>query len=346
MKIAIWGSLNHGNLGDDIMNIIIALHLKKNNCNPYLYRLNKKLASKYNLISVDSVDELIKDAVFTIIGGGSWLESRNLGTDFEKDFVEFIEYTNKYQVPFYFISIGGDTNNDFSLLSPERQLLLQNRFFKGGTVRLKSNLNIFKNINDNVKYFPDIVLLTRDYFNINISNKDNEIINIGISTYFKSFKHDVYTYLFEFYTRVFNKNINIYYLNTHHSDYGYSYEYRPPFNGSHIKVYKYTDLEDFIQFTNGLSLMASHKLHPGVLALSCDVPFIWIKGNDKVRAFLQEMRLSNYEMHIGLILKNILFGKIKQICNYYDFTTVTNAKKQAMGHLLFIDDLVKQYSNK
>lgn len=73
MKVAIWGSYNHGNYGDDLMAIQFANYFKELGVHPCVYRLDECLAKKYSIESAKSLDDLLENASFGIIGGGGML---------------------------------------------------------------------------------------------------------------------------------------------------------------------------------------------------------------------------------------------------------------------------------
>ena len=75
MKIAIWGSYNHGNYGDDIMAIQFAKALMDEGFEPWVYRLDKDLADRFQIHSTSSLDELLDESPICLIGGGAMLES-------------------------------------------------------------------------------------------------------------------------------------------------------------------------------------------------------------------------------------------------------------------------------
>jgi polysaccharide pyruvyl transferase WcaK-like protein len=343
-KVAIWGSLNKGNFGDDVMNVIFALHLKSLGCTPYVYRLNKKLAQQYGLVSVDNLDDLLDGAIFSIIGGGSWLESRKLGLSYEKDFFEYIEKTNFYNVSYYAISIGGDSNNDKKYLSSDRLKLFSNNLFKGGTVRLKSDLSTLESLGKQAYHFPDIVLLSSEFFG------DKKSKNFKSKKYRVAVSQSDSILFLRFIKKIkilslFYKDIELIFLNTHLQEYNINYEFQLKNETLLLKNKNYESLEDFYNFLSSIDLMISSKLHPGVAALSCGKSFLWIPGLDKTRSFLKSVKLVNFELTLNSALKLILSKKIKKIINSYPFDEIEIQKEKARGHLDFLTSIVKIQSN-
>lgn len=340
MKVAIWGSLNFGNFGDEIMNIMIGLKLKSLGCDVYLYRLDAKQAERYGLKTVDSLDSLLEGAKFSIIGGGSWLESRPLGLDYESDFEDYLENIEKYAVPFYVISIGGDTNNDYRRLTIDRYRLFSCKFFQGGTVRLKSDLKTMEIFQKDIECYPDIVLLSDSFFLKKQKEKSDKFrIAISVTNHSKS----------DFFNKIvgqipfFYDNYEIYYLRTHLPNYSFTYEHHSKFTNTRIHNVNYENLEDFFSILNNMDIVISQKLHPGVAALSCNTPFLWVGGSDKVAAFFNSIGFVRFKHSIGSLMKMIMKKQIQQYVINYNFDEIHSQKTLAIGHLNYLERLVTNY---
>lgn len=343
-KVAIWGSLNYGNFGDDVMNVLFALHLKSLGCTPYLYRLNKGLAEKYGIKTVDNLDDMLKDASFSIIGGGSWLESRKLGEEYEEDFYEYIKKTKLYKVPYYAISIGGDSRVEKEHLTDDRILLFSNEMYSGGTVRLKSNLKTLESFGKKVFYYPDIVLISNEFFGDKYLHKrDTKKFKIAITQGRNNPRLKNFIRKFKL-LNLFNSDVEIYFLNTHLPEYNLNYEFQVSKESKGLKNKQYESLEELYNFVNTIDIMVSSKLHPGVAAISCGKPFLWVPGFDKTRSFLKSVKLENYEYELNAILDLILSKKIKNIIDNYSFDEIKKQKEMARGHLNFLTDIVKNLS--
>ncbi len=339
-KIAIWGSLNYGNFGDDVMNVIFALHLKKIGCEPYVYRLNKELASYYDIKTTESLDELLENSLFSFIGGGSWLESRKLGDTYEQDFYDYHTKLKEHNIPFYVISIGGDRNNDFTQLTQDRVELFNSPLFQGGTVRLKGDLKTLSSLNKNISHYPDIVLLASEFFlkkKVKKSRKTKVAVTCSDKKLLDKFTKKINRYSFLF------KNIEIIFMRTHLPEHKLDYEFFCAKETSITKNYHYTNLDHFFSFLSSIDLIITAKLHPGVSALSCGTPFFWIPGYDKTRAFLNSVDQSDSEYDPNKIFRPLSFLKtIKKIKNT-NFIEIEKQKKEARGHLKYLTNLVNKH---
>ncbi|MFT5914978.1 MAG: hypothetical protein ACJAWV_002247 [Flammeovirgaceae bacterium] len=345
MKIAIWGSLNYGNFGDDVMNVIFALEVQKMGATPYLYRLDKGLAKQYGLHTVDNLDDLLKDASFSFIGGGSWLESRKLGDAYEKDFDDYLDKLEHYKVPFYAISIGGDSVVDKNLLTEDRIRLFSSPLFKGGTVRLREAVELLGQFDKKVELFPDIVLRSSEYFlsqNSTPSNTGNKF-RIGIS--WSASKHvRKLMHIIKFTPLIYDK-YEIFFLNTHLPKYNMQYEESFNIKSEKINNFQYENLEGFYDFIKSLDCVISSKLHPGVAGLSCKVPFFWIPGYDKTRSFLKSVDLAEYEFTEWEIIKLLLSKNIVGLAQSYDFKELENLQTESVGHINYIQDIITEFGH-
>lgn len=339
MKVAIWGSLNYGNFGDDVMNVIFGRHLKSLGCEVRLYRLSERYAQSYSLISSSTLDDLLENVDFCLIGGGSWLESRELGRSYEEDFVELKNKLEEYDVPLYIASIGGDHSSSFANLSLDRRELFGSSMFKGGTVRLASDLKVFEGQGVSVFHFPDIVLQSAQHFLHDARKRgDNNqkfriAISVGDGSHLRSLIKRIRLFPFLY------RKYEIYFLRTHLPEYNLSYEYQHIGGPANLLNYQYTDLESFHKFIQSVDVMICSKLHPGVAALSCGTPFLWVGGYQKTRAFMDSVALSKYEVRLEDVLRSIKARRIEELVKAYPFAELQRQKVKSMGHLDYLTKL-------
>ena len=89
LTIGIWGNYNYGNWGDDLMAIIIAEYIKKNGHRTIVYRLDEDLSKEHNIPSERSVDKLVRDSDFLLIGGGGMLVGNSLVKSSTRRYVRY-----------------------------------------------------------------------------------------------------------------------------------------------------------------------------------------------------------------------------------------------------------------
>lgn len=342
MRVAIWGSYNHGNYGDDLMAVMFAIHLKELGYNPLVYRMSESIAAKYNIDSTDNLDALLNNVEFCIIGGGAWLTTKGTPLQVESDCKIFREKLEMHNCPFYCISIGGDGNTNFSDLSYERQDLFKSNLFMGGTVRLKTDVILLKDLNAKIIFYPDIVFLASDFFNIpnrNTVAKKTLIIGLNINkTQTKLNK------IFKLIARI-TKKVEIVYVNSHLEDLSPGYELKDK-KTKNINLITYEDPKKFIFQLSELDYLISFKLHLGITALGMGVNFISVGGLDKTKQQLNEL---NYPFRINSFFKMLchillnLFSSSPKLAK--PPIAVKKIKTESIQHFEFISSIDNLYSS-
>ncbi len=339
MKVAIWASCNHGNYGDDVMAIMFAKTIQKTGAEPFVYRLDKNLALKYGIKSASTIDELLQDAAFSMIAGGSWLESRNLGKDYEYDFEEYLAGLEKHNCPFYAISIGGDSNQDPNKLEPQRYKLFTHSLFKEATVRLQGDLKMMQKLDKKAQYFPDIVLSLPDFWQVNPKTTEKKI-KIGLNI--NQGHTRIYSWINGFLSKIY-PSVSFYYIQSHLPKYNKKYEYQIEKETINIKNFMYQDPSSFTQKVSEMDLMVSFKLHPGVTGIAYGVPFFLIDGLDKTKSFLRSIQVEQAICTYNNLLQIIALNKVKKQKEKFDFELTYRQKKESENHFLFLEKLVHIY---
>jgi polysaccharide pyruvyl transferase WcaK-like protein len=340
MKVAIWASCNHGNYGDDVMAIMFAKTVQKAGSEPYVYRLDAALSQKYQIKSANTIDELLQDASFSMIAGGSWLESRVLGTDYEQDFEEYLAGLEKHACPFYAISIGGDSNHSPDKLEPQRYKLFTHSLFQEATVRLTGDLEMMQKLNIKAQYFPDIVLSLSDFWKVDSKEKNPKSIKIGLNI---NHGHSrIYNWINNGLSKT-HPNTTFYYIQSHLPNYKKTYEYQIDKERKNIKNFSYKDPTSFVQQISELDLMVSFKLHPGVTGIAYGIPFFLIDGLDKTKSFLKSIQVEQAICSYNKLLKIIAFKQVKQQKQNFDFNLIAQQHAESKKHFEFLEKLVHHY---
>lgn len=359
MKIAIWGSYNYGNYGDDIMAIQFAKYLKSLNVEPVVYRLDKQLAKRYQLKTTDSLNELLSNAEFCIIGGGGFLVE-NFSAPFEEDFRQLHKVSIEKNCPVYPISIGGEGLGENASLSHWRQQFFQGDMCQSCSVRLESDKALFKHFGKEVFYYPDVLLSVSEFWQIPRQSKqfnnqtnnqiDNQkkIINVGINI-----PNTLQCKLLAFQLGIIasiRRDIIFHFIKTYLPSSSINSELRPKQLSSNIKYHVYSDPQSTLEFLASLDLVVSYKLHLGLTALALGVPFYSLGGSGKASAFLSSIGADfavwtpvDKRFKVAAFLsnpKNILQAK-----NKFNFTIIDKLTANSRGHLDFLNQLVTNFSS-
>ncbi|MGB6297953.1 MAG: polysaccharide pyruvyl transferase family protein [Rivularia sp. (in: cyanobacteria)] len=351
MKIAIWGSYNYGNYGDDIMAIQFAKYLKSLNVEPIVYRLDKQLAQRYQLQTTDSLNELLSDAKFCIIGGGGFLVE-NFSAPFEEDFRRLHQVSIEKNCPVYPLTIGGEGLGKNASLSYWRREFFRGDMCQSCTVRLESDKALINHFGKEAFYYPDMLLCVAEFWQIKSpikqNNTDRKTINVGINIpntlqcKWLAFQLGIIASI--------RRDIVFHFIKTYLPSSSIDSELRPKQLSSNIKYHVYTDPESTLEFLATLDLVVSYKLHLGLTALALGVPFYSLGGSGKAKAFLNSIGADfavwnpgDKRFKIAAFLSNP--QNILQAKNKFNFTIIDELILNSWGHLDFLNKLVKNINS-
>ena len=351
MKIAIWGSYNYGNYGDDIMAVQFAKYLKSLNAKPIVYRLDKQLAKRYQLEATDSLNELLSDAKFCIIGGGGFLVE-NFSAPFEEDFRCLHQASIEKNCPVYPLTIGGEGFGKNASLSYWRREFFQGNMCQSCTVRLESDKVLINHFGKEAFYYPDVLLSVAEFWQIesptNQNNNRSNTINVGINI-----PNTLQCKLLAFQLNIIasvRKDIIFHFIKTYLPSSSINSELRPKQLSSNIKYHVYSDPQSTLEFLATLDLVVSYKLHLGLTALVLGVPFYSLGGSGKATAFLSSIgadfavwKTVDKRFKVAAFLSNP--ENILQAKNKFNFTIIDKLTVNSRGHLDFLSQLVKNVSS-
>lgn len=347
MKVAIWGSYNYGNYGDDIMAIQFAEYLKSLDVKPVIYRLDKLLAKRYQLHTTDSLDELLNNAEFCIIGGGGFLVE-NFSAPFEEDFRRLHEVSSKKNCPVYPISIGGEGLGKNASLSYWRREFFQGDMCQCCTVRLESDKALINKFGKEVFYYPDVLLSVSESWQIYRQNQGDNVINVGINI---PNTFQCKWLVFQLYIIAsIRRDIVFHFIKTYLPSSPINSEFQPKQESRNIKNHVYTDPHSTLEFLASLDLVVSYKLHLGLTALALGVPFYSFGGSGKAKAFLSSIDADfavwkpvDKRFKIAAFLSNV--QNILQARNKFNFTIIDKLTNNSREHLEFLGKLVNNVSS-
>ncbi|NET38832.1 MAG: polysaccharide pyruvyl transferase family protein [Cyanothece sp. SIO1E1] len=342
MKVAIWGSYDHGNYGDDVMALQFALALKRRGVNPWVYRLDEHLARKYDLVTTRSVDELFRDADFGIIGGGGILIDK-LPPEFEKDFQELHLTTSRYGCPVFPISIGGQGRGAEAPLCRWRTEFFQGNSCQWSTVRLEEDIALLERFDKEAFYYPDVLLSVSDFWQIPPKPESDGKLHVGINLA-DSFQARLLLSQLKVVAAV-RGNITFHFIRTYLPDSPFNWEFLPNTNSPYFENHIYTDPYSTLKFLSSLDLIVSFKLHLGLTALALNVPFYSVGGPGKAHRFLQSVGADfaiwpshAKALRLGCFLSNP--ANIRNAKARFDFSKVHALRQESWGHMNRLESLV------
>lgn len=334
IKAAIWGSYNYGNYGDDIMALQFAQTLKANGIQPWVYRLNHDVASRFQTQSTDSIDELLEQAEFCLIGGGAMLESGPSVMD--QDFEDLRRASTKYRCPVYPVSVGGDGQGILSQLSRQKEAFWTSDYCQNPTVRLTNDVALAQLLNKQATYYPDVLWTVKDAWGIVPKQSADGKIHIGInipnSAAARLMVHQLNA------VATVQRDIVFHFIRTYLPTSPIDLELLPKSRSPFIQQHVYTDPKETLEFLSTLNLVISHKLHLGLTALALGVPFLSLGGKGKTKSFLREIGadfaiLSSRKKNTELVALIANRKKLNQFGQQFDWPLIHRLQQISSGHL-------------
>lgn len=294
MKVAVWGSYNHGNFGDDIMALTFAYHLQKLGATPTVYRLDYELASQYRVSTCLSLDQLLDGAAFAVMGGGGMLTSecllrllaRRNARSFEIGFRNLHRAAQQHKCAVYPISIGGDGRRSPEGMPYWRRCFFSSAECRAATVRLRTDLALMRSLGKEAIHYPDVVLASPSVLSVPPRASHDISYRIGVNLHASISARPV-SLLLELAEA--HRDTTLVFLNSHLPSAHQSYEAMPSSTHNCITAHDYEDPVELLSVIRTLDLVVSSKLHIGVAALGLGVPFLSMSGKAKTRQFLSEL---------------------------------------------------------
>ncbi|MBR9847008.1 MAG: polysaccharide pyruvyl transferase family protein [Algicola sp.] len=272
-KVLIWGFYNQGNIGDDIMALIVARMIEELGYKPAIFSENNRF-KEFGVDVASSFDSL--DIDFIVMGGGAFLKSPKSSTSsIEKSIADFADYVEKYSVPVVALSIGSDGINSTDEMSEPRRRIVSSKHFRGASLRLRSDIGL--SLNGYVAFNPDMVLLSKLYFkklgfDWNESS-NNFLINVS--------RRSLFSAVFAYFVDI-GKPKKVFLAHSGNK----------PVGGELIlpglPIIRSDSLVKGVEALSSTKKILSSKLHPGIISLSFGKIFISTRPRPKTKNFLSE----------------------------------------------------------
>lgn len=296
MNLLIWGAYQQQNFGDDLMAVMFYQKLTALGHRVSVFGLSENEARLNNIVVCHNLEDGLKGADAIIIGGGAVLNERQffrrlLRSSLRKIELRYLLLSNalrKYKKPLYFSSIGSDGIMSFHDIPFARRKLLFSTSVRGGTVRLKRDVDILAAASIRASAAPDILLGASDHFKQPRSDWqfDNPRILLNLHKRHREFG--------ERFISLVRKNFpeaHIFVGQSCVADASYPYEWEC--SSDNVTILPYDNCVDLLKFLSTMNLVLSSKLHVGLVAMSFGVPFLSIGGRSKVREQLSELDLED-----------------------------------------------------
>jgi hypothetical protein len=363
--IGVWGAYKFNNFGDDLMAVMIALHLRDKGFFPTVYQLNRVVSSEYDIETSFSIEEICKNSCALIIGGGGLLCGTRL---MDEEWIALELALSRHPIPIHAVSIGSHgTELDYHC-SSSCQRVLSSNLTKSASLRLRCDkepyLKLIDDADQNVSVYPDIVLslpfLAASLLPAkpDISKTSTKILLFNVGKNLFPFFVELLLFAVSFLTRV-----DLRFAQTHldecisaggRASLVPDYEYVSRFRRS--SNLRYESLKEYLFNLSKSSVVFSSKLHIGCAGMALGAKFISVNAQGKTRAFLKELgqysRLSTGgKMRIFLlaILSVIRESPILPVNLFSSpssvpLSTIDDQRKAALGHFAALDCFLSLYA--
>lgn len=354
--IAIWAPLRFMNYGDDMQALAFALHIKKLGFNVRLFMLEESLSKQYGFETVSNCEDLFRDVNLCVIAGGAVLVPLNPAKQwlspserrYEQDFIDiYTEVKKNPNLKICPLSIGGDGKPHWPLwyYGLGRYLLFRSKQFLDGTVRLEGDVAQMKSMGREMRYFPDMLFRSSDYFEPQILPASKKY-RIGFN--FK--KNYIDENMIDSILRYANEHddVEFHFTTTHMDKANLHYQYLPEKESKNIIIDKYESPNQLLGVLGSMDLFITQMLHVGLTGLTMGTPCLSYRGPGKTKAFLHSIggdwAILNDNTTFEELRNNFFFQSREQLFNKFDVQALNSFKEESKKHYDLCTEVVNKYA--
>ena len=354
--VAIWAPLRYINYGDDMQAIALALCIKRMGLNVKLYCLEKGLADKYNLHSVSTCEELFKDVNLCFIAGGALMlpvhpAKQLLSSSYRRiefDYLEFVWAMKKYQnLRICPLSIGGDGKQHCPLFyyGIGRNVLFHSKHFIDGTVRLEGDVAQMKRVGKEMKYYPDMLFRTSDYFEPECLPKSSKY-RVGFNFKKNCIDENMINAIMKYANE--HDDIEFHFTTTHMDKANLHYQYIPEKESKNIFIDKYTSPNQMLGVLSSMDVFITSMLHVGLTGLTMGTPCLSYRGPGKTKAFLHSIggdwAILNSDISFEELRRTFFSQSREQLYGRFDVHALESFKQESEKHYDLCAKIVNKYA--
>ncbi|WP_435201450.1 hypothetical protein [Qipengyuania sp. 902] len=277
-SVLIWGFYHQGNLGDDLMGMMLYEMLEEIGTLPVIFTSNKRFAAM-GYRTVDDFSQISPDIL--ILGGGAFFKNHAASKKMIEEKLKTLgAFIRERAIPVHGISLGSDGVSNLEALSPARQAIVKGDHFKSVALRLASDRVLGLR---NMHHLADIVLLAAfcsdRYKRLTPIQPEVDAPRTLINMSRRSATH-----LPRILWRERGNRVAFFRAHTGEG-----------LTRGEITIPGYDVVEDDrlcaqLGYLKAADRIISAKLHPGVIALSYGTQFESVYARPKTTAFLRETR--------------------------------------------------------
>jgi hypothetical protein len=351
--VGLWGAYFFGNFGDDLMAVQLAKEIRRAGHTPLAYGLDSGIAASHDIKRAESLASLFRESALVVIGGGGLLTKvpvarrvlRREPWVMERELRRFVRQARRTpETPVIAISVGGDGEPTVSLGGWRRRLWSEVGM-ESLTVRLRTDCAILDGFGKKATYYPDTVLsgfgdldgAPPDAWRCIRSRAAGELV-VGLNLK-RSSGGRLLAAMSQLRQRALRAGLKLrlLLLTSHIPGYVRGYELESAGVDETIETIRYREPLAFLSEIAKIDLVISSKLHVGVAALACGVPFVSYGGPRKASAFLGDLNLDGWcfgerdVFGVVELIRSIAEGAARDEI-WRAAEAVEKARAQSLGH--------------
>lgn len=355
--VSIWAPLRYANYGDDMQAIAFAQMIKTMGNSVKVFQLEESLSKAYELMSVQTVDELCEGVNLVIIAGGALLTPfkwykrllNKAAREYEADFKDLYQATLKYpNVKFCAISFGGDgkVKKPDTWFSQWRIDFFRSPSFINGTVRLAGDVDMMKVFGKGMVYYPDMLFRACDYFPPRMLEPNGKYrvgFNFKKNRYLdKKLLDDIFAYA------ATHDDMEFHFTTTHMQKVGLNYQYVPEQPSKNIFIDRYENPCQLLGVLASMDCFMTSMLHVGLTGLTAGTPFVSYRGPGKTKSFLKSIggdwAILSEDVTFDKLKAGIWSKKREVLYSQYDTAIIERMKEESLKQYDFCKRIVEKYA--
>ncbi|MCW1933777.1 hypothetical protein [Pararhodobacter zhoushanensis] len=282
-RVLVWGFYDQGNLGDDLMALMMAELAKQAGAVPVICSSNRDFADAGYEICATPADSR---ADLVLLGGGAFFKANTASKSSIEDKICLLAtFLHNTSTPVYGLSLGSDGIESIEDASPARQSVVDAPGFSGAAIRLQQDLAL--GVRD-LTFIPDIVLCTAHFCREVMGWKTPGPSTPKLGTLLNFSRRSLPSLLKTLWKKR-GKRISMFQAHARKSHSGGEIV----FPG--LRNFRADDIPASLSAIAASDGIVSSKLHPGIIALSFGVPFEPKGSRPKTIAFFAEFDRQDFQ---------------------------------------------------
>ncbi len=267
---------------------------------------------------------------------------------YELDFVEMVHVMKKYpDIKICPLSIGGDGERHWPLwyYGVGRYRLFHSKQFINGSVRLEGDVSQMRRMGREMKYYPDMLFRSTDYFEPEMLPKSTKY-RVGFNLKKNCLDENIINAIFKYAEE--HDDIEFHFTTTHMDKANLHYQYIPDKESKNIFIDKYTSPNQLLGVLGSMDVFITSMLHVGLTGLTMGTPCLSYRGPGKTKAFLHSIggdwAILNDDITFEDLRGKFFSQSRGQLFNKFDVGALERFKAESGKHYDLCSEIVNKYA--